>query len=102
MVFDYPHKLPVEDARARLEALSEYLTNRHGIQVTWDGDSARINGKYMVVKIEGEMTLTPTDVKVKGKDPGMLWRKKAKDYLHGKLAKYLDPNTALADLPRSR
>lgn len=102
MVFDYPHSLPLDDARARLEALSEYLGNRHGIKVTWTDNKAHINGKYMVVKIEGEMTLTDTAVKVKGKDPGMLWRKKAKDYLQGKLAKYLDPTTALADLPRDR
>ena len=34
----HKHQLPVGDARARLEVLGEYLHNRHGIKVTWNGD----------------------------------------------------------------
>ncbi|ACY17425.1 polyhydroxyalkanoic acid system family protein [Haliangium ochraceum] len=93
MDFDYKHDLPVDDARARLEALGEYLNSKHGINVTWSGETAKFQGKYMVVSIDGEMTLKPDKVSVKAKDPGMLWRKKAKEYLQGKLAQYLDPKT---------
>lgn len=102
MVFDYKYDLPVEDARARLEVLGEYLRNRHGIQVTWQGDTAAFNGKYMVVKIEGQMALKPGVVQVQGRDPGMLWRNKAKSYLQEKLAMYLDPSTPVDELPRTK
>ncbi len=107
MVFDYEHNLPLEEARSRLEALGEYLSNSHGIEVKWlrdgdDKDKVHFRGKYLVVKIEGEMRLEPNVVHVEGKDPGMLWRKKATQYLHGKLATYLDPQTPLEQLPRRK
>ena len=98
---DHAHSLPVDDARARIRALGEYLTNKHGIAVTWVGDDqAKIAGKYLVVFIEGSVSIEPSRVRFEGKDPGMLWRGKAKDYLAAKLQKYLNPATQLADLPR--
>lgn len=100
MDFDYPHELPKDDAKARLEALGDYLGNRHGIRCTWSGDTGSFNGKYMVVRIQGELRLTDDRVQFSGKDPGMLWRKKATNYMQKKLATYLDPTTPLDSLPR--
>lgn len=98
---DYPHNLPAEDARARIRALGEYLSNRHGIGVTWTNDrEAQVRGKYMVVSIEGKVVLGEGVVHFEGKDPGFLWRAKAKDYLTGKLARYLDPKVPVEALPR--
>ncbi len=103
MEIDYKHGLPDADARARLEVLGEYLHNRHGIRVTWSSDTvARFQGKYMVVKIDGEMRLESGTVRFRGEDPGFLWRKKATEYIQGKLKSYLDPKTTLADLPRGK
>lgn len=97
----FPHRLDLADARDRLHALGDYFANKYGLTVTWTGeDEARISGSYLVVSISGSLTLTPTTVSFSGKDPGMLWRGKAKDYLLGKLEKYLNPTTALSSLPR--
>jgi hypothetical protein len=98
---DYPlGSMSQEDARARLAALGDYLGNRHGIHVTWTGDRASVKGKYMVVAIEGSLAFEGAKAVFEGKDPGFLWRGKAKEYLHGKLATYLDPSTKIEDLPR--
>jgi hypothetical protein len=103
MEIDFKHELPLADARARLEVLGEYLHNRHGIRVTWTDDGqARFHGKYMVVKIDGVMRLENGLVKFRGEDPGFLWRKKATEYIKGKLTSYLDPRTTLGDLPRGK
>jgi hypothetical protein len=103
MEIDFKHELPLADARARLEVLGEYLHNRHGIRVTWADESrARFQGKYLVVKIDGQMTLEQGIVKFRGEDPGFLWRKKATEYIAGKLKSYLDPKTTIADLPRGK
>ena len=100
MEIDYQYALSEDDARSRLHTLGEYLTNRHGISVTWLDDSrARFSGKYLVVKIDGELTLGAGHARFKGEDPGFLWRGRAKDYIQGKLAKYLDPKIAASDLP---
>lgn len=103
MNFEYPFSVSHEEARTRLHALGEYLTNRHGIRVTWPSeDKAKFAGKYMVVTIDGEMTLGKGAVQVSAKDPGMLWRKKAMSYLQEKLAIYLDPATPVDKLPRGK
>jgi hypothetical protein len=81
-------------------ALGEYLDNRHKIRTEWDGDTGRFKGKYLVVSVEGEFSVEEKQVTLRGKDPGMLWRKKASDYLRHKLEKYLDPQTPLDALPR--
>jgi hypothetical protein len=101
MKFEYVFEVSREDARIRLSALGEYLQNRHGIQISWtDENKARFTGKYLVVKIDGELTLAEGKLDFQGKDPGMLWRKKAVKYLKEKLETYLDPNTPPEQLPR--
>jgi Putative polyhydroxyalkanoic acid system protein (PHA_gran_rgn) len=101
MHIEYPlGKLTQDDAKARLMALGEYFTNKHGIAVTWSGDKAQVKGKYLVVSIEGSLSFDGTKAIFDGKDPGMLWRGKAKDYLTAKIAKYLDPQNSIDSLPR--
>jgi hypothetical protein len=98
---DYPHSLPLDDVRARLHALGDYLANKYGLTVTWIGDNeAKITGRYLVVTIDGTLILAADRVRFNGKDPGLLWRGKAKDYLGGKLARYLDASASLEALPR--
>jgi hypothetical protein len=99
MDFDYPYQLDKEEARARLGRLGQYLQNRHGIAVSWNGDRGHFSGKYLVVHIDGELILDDGVVHVSGKDPGFLWRKRASDYLKRKLASYLDPSVATDQLP---
>jgi hypothetical protein len=100
MQIDYRHTLTLDEARARLTALGDYLHNRHGIEVTWVGDKAAFKGRYMVVKFSGELSFGEGVVYFRGEDPGLLWRKRAMNYLMGKLEKYLNPAVALDELPR--
>ncbi|MCG8424687.1 MAG: polyhydroxyalkanoic acid system family protein [Proteobacteria bacterium] len=101
MQFDYPYEILDSEARTRLEALGDYLQNRHGIGVVWnDEHKASFSGRYLVVKIEGTLTFGDGTLQFRGRDPGLLWRKKAIAYLQGKLAKYLDPSTPSETLPR--
>jgi hypothetical protein len=101
MVIDYKHGLSTDEAKARVKALGEYLTNKHGIGVTWnDEGTAKIHGKYMVVSIDGSVTFKDGLVHFEGKDPGFLWRGQATKYLTEKLGIYLDPKTPVDRLPR--
>lgn len=101
MKFEYPYEVPRDEARVRLEALGDYLHNRHGIKVSWPSeDQAKFSGRYLVVTIDGSLTVGDGVVNFEGKDPGMLWRKRAIKYLKDKLATYLDPNTPPESLPR--
>ncbi|HLL24054.1 MAG TPA: polyhydroxyalkanoic acid system family protein [Kofleriaceae bacterium] len=102
MEIDFKYALSDTDARARLEILGQYLRNKHGILVSWMDDTrAKFTGKYLVVKIDGELTIKNGRAQFRGEDPGFLWRGRAKDYIESKLAKYLDPKVTSADLPTS-
>ncbi|MBL9019364.1 MAG: polyhydroxyalkanoic acid system family protein [Myxococcales bacterium] len=101
MEIDFPYVLSDQDAKDRLDVLGQYLHNKHGIKVSWvEEKRARFSGKYLLVKIEGELSLGNGRAQFKGEDPGFLLRARAKDYIQGKLAKYLDPKVSLAELPR--
>ena len=102
MEFDYPHSVGLEDARARVEVLCTYLKNRHGISVQWSGNTGSFDGKYVMVTIQGQMTVEESKIHFEGKDPGMLWRKKAIKYLKEKLGVYLDPRTPIDQLPTDK
>lgn len=102
MQFDYPHSLGAEGARERVDVLCTYLFNRHGIRVEWNDNVGRFDGKYLMISIQGQMRVEDDRIHFDGKDPGMLWRKKAVNYLKEKLELYLDPNTPVADLPRDK
>lgn len=97
---EYRFTMSKEDARARLQALGEYLHNKHGLSVSWSGDAAQVAGRYLVVAIEGSLSVGDGVAKFSGKDPGFLWRGKAKDYLEHKLRTYLDASRPLDQLPR--
>src|SRR3954467_8275197 len=100
MEIDFPYELSDQDAKGRLDLLTQYLHNKHGIVVTWiDAAKARFAGKYLVVKIDGELTLGSGHARFRGEDPGFLWRNRAKDYIQKKLAYYLDPKTETTALP---
>ena len=102
MEIDFPYVVSDEDARDRLDILARYLANKHGIQVTWlETAKARFTGKYLVVRIDGELTLGGGRAKFRGEDPGFLWRGRAKDYIQNKLATYLDPKNTPETLPTS-
>ena len=102
MEIDFRYALTDADARSRLEILGQYLGNKHGIKVTWvDEKRARFSGKYLVVKIDGELTVGNGQAQFRGEDPGFLWRSRAKDYIQSKLAKYLDPAAEASQLPTS-
>ena len=100
MRIEVAHSLPKDDALARMRALGDYLNNKYSIKVSWDGDKGRAVGKYLVVAIDGVMSVTEKFVDFEGKDPGFLFRGKAKDYLGGKIQTYLDPKTPVDSLPR--
>ncbi len=101
MKLEHRHSFAHEEARERVRALTDYLANKHGMQVEWTGpDTAHVSGRYTVVAIDADLRIDGGQIEVQGKDPGFLWRTPAKKYIEGKLVQYLDADKSLDLLPR--
>jgi len=102
MKLEYVYTIPLEQARARIAALGEYLTNRHKIAVTWEGDRVVFKGRFKkIVKIRGVLRLAEGVALFDGEDPGIAWRGQATKYIKRKLNAYLDAGTPIEALPRA-
>lgn len=95
--FHVSHTLSRAEARARMEKLTA-AWSRHGVQSSWKGDEAQLDGKVLGMHLVATLRVTDTQVGGEASDPGMLLRGRAKTYLTEKFAHYLDPKKALADL----
>jgi putative polyhydroxyalkanoate system protein len=100
--FMVPHTLSKEDARARMEALLRHWADKYGIQQSWSGDTAKVNGKVMGIQLAATLTVQDRAVEGEASDPGMLLRGQARKYLEEKLRSFLDAARTLADITRGK
>ena len=98
--FNVPHTLTREDAKARVEELTRYWAQKHGVQISWAGESASFAGKVMGVSLQASIQVTDREVAGEATDPGLLLRGQARRYLEEKFKAYLDPTKTLAELKR--
>ena len=98
MNFEVAHTLPKEDARARMEKLTQYWGSKYGVKSHWNGDEATLSGKVMGITLDAKLHVTQEKVGGEGSDPGMLLRGQAKKYLTHKMSSFLDPRKKLEDL----
>src|SRR4051812_3141262 len=95
MKLEVPHRLTVDDAKARVQALFDYWGRKYGVSSSWAADQATFSGKVMGITLTGSLTVTAGRVGGEVTDPGMLLRGKATKYLQNKVAGYLDANKTL-------
>lgn len=98
MKFEQPHQLAKDEAKRRLTLLLEHWQSRYGMNVTWDGDSAKVIGKVKGIDFDAGLTVADASVRAEGTDPGLLLRAAATAYLKKKLAAYLDPAKSAEDI----
>ena len=97
---EIPHKLSVDEAKKRVEALLAYWSRKYGVTATWAGDKVSFAGKAMGISIDGSLSVLASKIDGQATDPGMLLRGQAKKYLTRKFEDYLDPNKTLADVSK--
>jgi hypothetical protein len=101
MSLEIPHTLDKDEAKRRIELLTQRWASKHGVQSTWNGDSVTLNGKVMGITLEGVMQVMDKKISGEATDPGMLLRGQAKKYVERKFGDYLDPAKSVADLQKS-
>lgn len=87
-----------EEALARLRALSDYWSAKHGVSTSWDGAVGRLAGKKMGVKYDATVKVGGGRVEIEV-DAGWLADKLgAPAYVERKVDDYLDPANSLESL----
>jgi hypothetical protein len=89
MHITHPHALGKDEARARIQRLTDYWENKYGVAAAWDGNCAKISGKVKGITFDAAITVGDTEVEAKGSDLNWLVRRAAESYIRDKLDEYL-------------
>jgi hypothetical protein len=98
MKLDQPHSFSLEEAVARLRALTDYWEKKYGVRTEWQGDTAHIKGKVKGVSFDGTFGVKPTLLAAEVKVGFLAEKLGGKDYVQRKLTEYLDPKNSLEAL----
>lgn len=100
MKFSQPHTLGKDEAKRRVERLTNYWHTQYGVNVDWQGDKAQFKGKVKGIEFDANVTVGDGSIDAEGTDPGFLVRAAATAYLKKKLSDYLDPSKSPEELDR--
>lgn len=89
--FNVPHEMTREAAKERVKQLLDYWAERFGLKSQWDGFRVAMSGQIWGISIKGLLDVGDHEVLAVANDPGSIWRRMARDYVGGKLKKYLHP-----------
>ena len=95
---EYPHDFAVDDATARVRALTDYWDAQYGTRTDWYGNTGTISGRVLGLsfwarfiidggRLHGELRVSPLAVRMGGRK-----------YLKRKLDQYMDPDVSLDEL----
>lgn len=93
-----PYTQDDDDALARLRALSDYWSAKHGVSTTWDGASGRLTGKKMGVKYDAKVRVADGAVAIEVEAGWLADKLGAPAYVERKVKDYLDPAHSLESL----
>lgn len=100
MKFSQVHSLGKDEAKRRVERLTNYWHEQYGVSVDWQGDNARFRGSVKGIVFDANVTVNDRSIDAEGTDPGLLVRSVATAYLKKKLSDYLDPSKSVEEIER--
>jgi hypothetical protein len=85
----HSHALSNDEARSRMQRLTDYWAKHYGVTVAWDGDRASVSGKVKGITFDAVLTVGDKQVEATGSDLNWLVRRAAESYIRDKLDEYL-------------
>jgi len=98
MHFERTYDLDEEEALARLHALTDYWSRRHGINASWNGNEVSLSGKVKGVKFDGQVRVGGGRIAAEVHAGFLAEKLGGRQYIERKLADYLDTNHSLEEL----
>jgi hypothetical protein len=101
MKIECTHSFSVDEAKQRMQALTEYWQNRYGVTTEWMGNRGRTKGKVKGINFDARVDVAEKHVVCEADIGFLAERLGARSYVEKKLEDYLDPSTPVTGLPRS-
>lgn len=101
MDFHRSYDMPEAEAIERLRALADYWIAKHGVNITWEGPVAHLDGKVKGVKFKGHVDCAGGTIDAEMKANFLAEKLGGKLYVGRKLDDYLDPKNSV-DALRAR
>ena len=98
MEFERRYELAEEDALARLHALTDYWSAKHGLDIRWNGGDVALNGKVKGVRFDGTVRVGEGVIRARVKANFLAEKLGGRAYVSRKLDEYLDPSQSLEEL----
>ncbi|HEY3357748.1 MAG TPA: polyhydroxyalkanoic acid system family protein [Polyangia bacterium] len=100
MKIERKHNFTLDEAKQRIQALTEYWQAKHGIKTEWSGNSAKTKGKVKGINFDAKVDVAEKQIVCEADVGFLAERLGARSYVEKKLGEYLDPATPAASLPR--
>ena len=84
----YPHTLTRDEARSRVQRLTNYWAKKYGVAAAWEGDRATVSGDAKGITFDAVITVDDRQVEATGSDLNWLVRRAAEAYIRDKLDEY--------------
>jgi len=94
------HSFPVDEARQRVQAMTDYWRNRYGINIDWSGNTGRSKGRVKGISFDAQIVVAEKLILCEADVGFLAERLGARAYIERKLDDYLDPQKPVASLPR--
>jgi hypothetical protein len=94
----YPHNLPVNEAAARLRALTDYWDAQYGTHTEWIGHVGEISGRVLGLSFWSRFHVDAECVHGELKVSALAVHMGGRAYLKRKFDHYMDPQVPLSDL----
>lgn len=94
----YPHSLTLEEAVARLRALTDYWDAQYRTQTDWNGHEGRISGRVLGLSFWSRFTVDHDRIHGELKVSSLAVRMGGRGYLKRKLDHYMNPAVSLEAL----
>jgi Putative polyhydroxyalkanoic acid system protein (PHA_gran_rgn) len=98
MKLEKPHSFALEEAVARIKALTTYWDTRYGTRTTWTGNNAHIKGKVKGISFDGKFAVDERCLVAEVKVGFLAEKIGGKAYVERKLDDYLRATTTLEAL----
>jgi putative polyhydroxyalkanoate system protein len=89
-----------DEAKQRMQALTDYWHTKYGVKTDWNGNTGRTQGKVKGISFDARVDVAEKQLTCEADVGFLAERLGARSYIERKLDEYLDPSKSVTALTR--